>query len=262
MDTDRAALVDECCSHEQSTSRVPRPSATQFLRSRNGAARDGREEMDEALARLEITRTQHELVSLPDELVYRILLNLDGVSLAHWECTCTTLRRQTDDEAWRLASLKRWGWLFRSIDARQTWRHTYAELHTHNNVRFCVIGGEKRVRLPMLDFRGGASAGLAHSYSPRTGRWSAFSRPQVAAREMPAVVRSNDGKLVVMGGTSLDRTTGLFRTLDSVECCESPWSEWRPMPGMATARCCCSAAADEAGAIYCVGGGESMYRSE
>ena len=213
--------------------------------------------MQEEFDRLELGAAA--LLELPDEVIHRILATLDGVRLARLATTCKALRLQADEQAWHAVSHSRWGWLFKTPNTGTTWRGTYAKLHRLDGVHFCVLGGIKAATaLPVAN--SASPCGLARALSIRDGQWRAINSPTDAAREMPAVVRAADGALVVMGGTSF--AAGSFETLRSVERCAAPFTEWQPMTNLATPRCCCGAAADETGAIYCVGGGESMYRGE
>ena len=81
---------------------------------------------DELLACMHLADT---LISLPEELIRRVLLQLDGTSLASMRGVCKALHPLVDEDAWRAASLERWGWLFRAPTVGYTWASTYARLH-------------------------------------------------------------------------------------------------------------------------------------
>ena len=209
-----------------------------------------------------------QLMLLPDELLQRILARLDGPSLVHAEQACSTLQLLADEQGWRAVGLARWGWLFQHTTAGRPLRPSYARLHTLAGVRFCVVGGSSSLALNAFDQHGASSRGNAVAFHPLglddsaglSGLWAPLPLPQFGSREAPAVVRAGDGALVCMGGTSRDLLTGEFRTLDSVERCAAPYDEWQPLPHLTMPRCCCGAAVDAESRIYCIGGGESMYR--
>merc|ERR1712032_1453700 len=76
-------------------------------------------------------------------------------------------------------------------------------------------------------------------------------------RNMPAIVRSSTGDLVVAGGLVHDLNTDMY-ALQSAEVFKD--NKWTSLASLKTARCCCSGALDSHGRIHVAGGGENMYR--
>lgn len=202
------------------------------------------------------------LLDLPADATSRVLALVgDGISLAQTSACCRALRAQVTNELWREVVLQAWGWLLGiRLGAACDWRLLYVRLHTGQSslrsddtvVRFCVVG--TCVEL-------GIHQSSAHEFDPSQKVWRAMPAP-TALRDMPAVVRSLAGELIVIGGISAQYSEHgiptVMQTLASVESfADGAWTARAPMR---TARCCCSAALDINGSIFVVGGGASMYR--
>lgn len=201
------------------------------------------------------------LHDLPADAFSRVLaLFGDGTSLARTSACCRTVRVQVTDELWREVVLKAWGWLLGTGVVACEWRQLYVRLCTGQSspntdtaaVKFCIVG--TCVEL-------GVHQSSAHEFDPSRKRWRAMPAP-TDMRDMPAVVRSVTGALIVLGGMSAQYdehgVPTTMRTLASVESFAN--GAWTPLAPMRTARCCCSAALDVHGNIFVVGGGASMYR--
>ena len=192
-------------------------------------------------------------MSLPEDLIYRILAFLDGALLARCSCTCHAMKRLADEGLWAACVTTKFGWLVGSCHADA--RALFARM-SDPTPKFVVVGVPS-----FLGAVGGMDGpqGAAYSYCPSSRAWAPFGL-NLSPRNMPAVLRDRGGGLVVIGGTAFPSeapTSHTYTTLHSVERFDG--KHWRPLPPLQTARCCAGAASASEGRIFCVGGGESMY---
>jgi len=171
------------------------------------------------------------------------LEQLDATSLAFAEVVCRTwLEESAAGELWKKLVFHRWGWCIVK-PVISSWKLLFSQLATYSCAKFCIVGG-------ILPAGSGARA-----FAVSSGTWHPMLAPNTE-RNMPAIVRSDTGDLVVAGGLIHGEE---LHALQSAEIFKD--NQWTSLSSLNTARCCCSAALDSRGRIHVVGGGENMYRN-
>ena len=196
------------------------------------------------------------LLDLPEEMLRRVLAALDGPSLVQAERSCATLRAASGDSLWRDLVQQRWSWLIPGSSSCASGTASsllFGRLHTRKSARFAVLGD-------VLDEALG-DVTQVRVYSIAQGTWNALRSDGVDGEQgsscgcMPALVRDAAGGLVKMGGFGFMDACATSR----VDRYDPAANVWAALPHLSRPRCCAGGVCDARGALYCVGGGETMF---